>query len=49
MKLVIVKTLGCTNLTKNKKSGHKLTIDGSFSANTDLNTALITDVATIRQ
>jgi outer membrane receptor protein involved in Fe transport len=36
-----------TNLTKNfKKSGHKLTIDGSFSANTDLNTALITDVAT---
>ena len=36
-----------TNLTKNfKKEGHKLTIDGSFSANTDINTALITDVAT---
>ncbi|MBY0487417.1 MAG: TonB-dependent receptor [Flavobacteriaceae bacterium] len=36
-----------TNLTKKfKKEGHKLTIDGSFSSNTDLNNALITDTAT---
>lgn len=36
-----------TNLTKNfKKEGHKLTIDGSFSSNTDINDALITDSAT---
>lgn len=33
-----------TNFTKNfKKSGHKLTIDGSFSSNIDNNSALITD------
>lgn len=33
-----------TNLTKKfKKDGHKLTFDGSFSANKDFNTALITD------
>lgn len=36
-----------TNLTKKfKKDGHKLTIDGSFSSNTDFNTALITDRTT---
>jgi outer membrane receptor protein involved in Fe transport len=36
-----------TNFTKNfKKEGHKLTIDGSFSANIDKNTALISDKAT---
>jgi outer membrane receptor for ferrienterochelin and colicins len=36
-----------TNFTKNfKKEGHKLTVDGSFSANDDENTALITDAAT---
>lgn len=36
-----------TNLTKNfKKEGHKLTLDGSFSSNTDLNNSLITDTAT---
>ena len=36
-----------TNLTKKfKKEGHKLTIDGSFSSNTDINSALITDTAT---
>lgn len=36
-----------TNLTKNfKKTGHKLTVDGSFSSNTDFNNALITDTAT---
>ncbi|WP_445452157.1 TonB-dependent receptor domain-containing protein [Flavobacterium sp. 25HG05S-40] len=36
-----------TNLTKNfKKEGHKLTIDGSFSSNTDKNTALIVDTST---
>jgi len=36
-----------TNFTKNfKKEGHKLTIDGSFSANIDRNTALISDKAT---
>jgi outer membrane receptor for ferrienterochelin and colicins len=33
-----------TNFTqKFKKDGHKLTVDGSFSSNTDLNSALITD------
>ncbi|HLF51416.1 TonB-dependent receptor domain-containing protein [Flavobacterium sp.] len=33
-----------TNLTKKfKKEGHKLTMDGSFSSNNDINTALITD------
>lgn len=36
-----------TNLTKKfKKDGHKLTVDGSFSSNSDLNTALINDTAT---
>lgn len=36
-----------TNFIKNfKKDGHKLTIDGSFSANDDLNDAVITDRAT---
>lgn len=36
-----------TNFTKNfKKEGHKLTVDGSFSSNTDKNTALITDTST---
>ncbi|WP_284652077.1 TonB-dependent receptor domain-containing protein [Flavobacterium terrisoli] len=36
-----------TNFTKNfKKEGHKLTIDGSFSDNSDKNFALITDEAT---
>ena len=36
-----------TNLTKKfKKEGHKLTVDGSFSSNSDLNTALINDTAT---
>jgi outer membrane receptor protein involved in Fe transport len=36
-----------TNFTKNfKKEGHKLTIDGSFSSNTDRNTAFISDTAT---
>ncbi|MGV3696261.1 TonB-dependent receptor domain-containing protein [Flavobacterium sp.] len=36
-----------TNITKNfKKEGHKLTIDGSFSSNTDKNDALITDTST---
>lgn len=36
-----------TNLTKNfKKAGHKLTIDGSFSSNSDKNLALITDTST---
>jgi outer membrane receptor protein involved in Fe transport len=36
-----------TNFTKNfKKEGHKLTIDGSFSKNTDENIAFITDAAT---
>jgi outer membrane receptor for ferrienterochelin and colicins len=36
-----------TNLTKNfKKEGHKLTIDGSFSSNTDKNLADITDTST---
>ncbi|MES2411296.1 MAG: TonB-dependent receptor [Bacteroidota bacterium] len=36
-----------TNLTKNfKKEGHKLTIDGSFSSNTDKNLAQITDTST---
>jgi len=35
-----------TNFTKNfKKEGHKLTIDGSFSTNTDKNLAFITDTA----
>lgn len=35
-----------TNFTKNfKKEGHKLTIDGSFSENTDENIAFITDAA----
>ena len=35
-----------TNLTKNfKKEGHKLTIDGSFSSNTDNNLAAITDTS----
>lgn len=33
-----------TNFTKNfKKSGHKLTVDGSFSSNIDKNSALISD------
>lgn len=37
-----------TNLTKNfKKEGHKLTIDGSFSANRDKNLALINEVSTL--
>jgi outer membrane receptor protein involved in Fe transport len=36
-----------TNFTKKfKKEGHKLTVDGSFSANIDRNTALISDKAT---
>lgn len=36
-----------TTLTKNfKKDGHKLTIDGSFSTNTDKNLAKITDTST---
>jgi len=36
-----------TNFTKNfKKEGHKLTVDGSFSKNTDENIAYITDSAT---
>jgi outer membrane receptor for ferrienterochelin and colicins len=36
-----------TNFTKNfKKEGHKLTVDGSFSSNSDRNLALITDEAT---
>ncbi|NNT73045.1 TonB-dependent receptor [Flavobacterium sp. IMCC34852] len=36
-----------TNFTKNfKKEGHKLTIDGSFSSNSDRNLAYITDQAT---
>ncbi|UQD57325.1 TonB-dependent receptor [Flavobacterium sp. K5-23] len=36
-----------TNYTKNfKKEGHKLTIDGSFSTNDEINTALINDSAT---
>jgi len=36
-----------TNFTKKfKKDGHKLTIDGSFSTNDDINDALITDTAT---
>ena len=36
-----------TNLTKNfKKEGHKLTIDGNFSSNTDKNLATITDTST---
>nr|MBP6558087.1 carboxypeptidase-like regulatory domain-containing protein [Flavobacterium sp.] len=36
-----------TNFTKNfKKEGHKLTVDGSFSANSDTNLAYITDEAT---
>ncbi|PRZ27796.1 outer membrane beta-barrel family protein [Flavobacterium granuli] len=36
-----------TNFTKKfKKDGHKLTIDGSFSTNNDLNDAIITDKAT---
>ena len=36
-----------TNLTKNfKKEGHKLTIDGSFSSNTDKNLAQIIDTST---
>jgi outer membrane receptor for ferrienterochelin and colicins len=36
-----------TNLTKNfKKEGHKLTIDGSFSSNTDKNLADIIDTST---
>ena len=36
-----------TTLTKNfKKEGHKLTIDGSFSSNTDKNLAQITDTST---
>ena len=35
-----------TNFTKNfKKEGHKLTIDGSFSSNSDKNLATITDTA----
>ena len=35
-----------TNFIKNfKKDGHKLTIDGSFSANDDNTTALVTDTA----
>lgn len=37
-----------TNLVKNfKKEGHKLTIDGSFSSNTDKNSAVITDTTTL--
>jgi len=37
-----------TNLIKKfKKDGHKLTFDGSFSANRDFNTALITDITNI--
>jgi outer membrane receptor for ferrienterochelin and colicins len=37
-----------TNLTKNfKKEGHKLTIDGSFSSNTDKNLAMITETSTL--
>jgi len=36
-----------TNFTKNfKKDGHKLTVDGSFSSNSDRNLAYITDQAT---
>lgn len=36
-----------TNFTqKFKKDGHKLTVDGSFSSNTDYNNALITDTNT---
>lgn len=36
-----------TNFTKNfKKEGHKLTVDGSFSSNSDKNLALISDTAT---
>lgn len=36
-----------TNFIKNfKKEGHKLTIDGSFSSNSDKNVALISDTAT---
>ncbi|QBZ98701.1 outer membrane beta-barrel family protein [Flavobacterium sangjuense] len=36
-----------TTLTKNfKKDGHKLTLDGSFSTNTDKNLAQITDTST---
>ena len=36
-----------TNLTKNfKKDGHKLTIDGNFSSNTDKNLATIIDTST---
>ena len=36
-----------TNFTKTfKKDGHKLTVDGSFSANTDKNIAFISDKAT---
>jgi outer membrane receptor protein involved in Fe transport len=36
-----------TNLTKNfKKEGHKLTIDGSFSSNTDKNLAVINETST---
>lgn len=36
-----------TNFTKKfKKEGHKLTIDGSFSTNNDLNDAIITDKST---
>ncbi len=36
-----------TNFTKKfKKDGHKLTFDGSFSTNDDINDALITDTAT---
>jgi len=37
-----------TGLVKKfKKEGHKLTIDGSFSKNTDLNTSIITDTNNI--
>ena len=37
-----------TNLVKNfKKEGHKLTVDGSFSSNTDKNSAVITDTTTL--
>lgn len=37
-----------TNFTqKFKKDGHKLTVDGSFSSNTDYNNALISDRTTI--
>lgn len=37
-----------TNLTHNfKKEGHKLTIDGSFSSNSDKNLALITETSTL--